>query len=224
MKSSDEMIKLLLLEDDTMIASGIMYALNNEGYEVIHCRDVQSASEQIKSQAFNLAILDMQLPDGSGFDVSAKLKNMDIPIIFLTIVDDEEKIVKAFEEGADDYVVKPFRIRELLARVKRTLQKQGGANQDVIMVGRAVIHMDEGKVYADGRQLELTALEYRLLLIFAMNPSKLLTRTQILEKIWDVDGNFVEDNTLTVYVKRLREKLGDAIHIETVRGMGYRVD
>lgn len=218
------MTKLLLLEDDTMIASGIMYALNNEGYEVIHCRDVQSASEQIKSQSFNLAILDMQLPDGNGFDVSAKLKNTDTPIIFLTIVDDEEKIVKAFEEGADDYVVKPFRIRELLARVKRTLQKQAGANQDVMVVGKVAIHMDAGKVYVDGRQLELTALEYRLLLIFAMNQSKLLTRTQILEKIWDVDGNFVEDNTLTVYVKRLREKLGDAIHIETVRGMGYRVD
>lgn len=218
------MTKLLLLEDDTMIASGIMYALNNEGYEVIHCRDVQSASEQIKSQSFNLAILDMQLPDGNGFDVSAKLKNTDTPIIFLTIVDDEEKIVKAFEEGADDYVVKPFRIRELLARVKRTLQKQAGANQDVMVVGKVAIHMDTGKVYVDGRQLELTALEYRLLLIFAMNQSKLLTRTQILEKIWDVDGNFVEDNTLTVYVKRLREKLGDAIHIETVRGMGYRVD
>lgn len=218
------MTKLLLLEDDTMIASGIMYALNNEGYEVIHCRDVQSASEQIKSQSFNLAILDMQLPDGNGFDVSAKLKNTDTPIIFLTIVDDEEKIVKAFEEGADDYIVKPFRIRELLARVKRTLQKQAGANQDVMVVGKVAIHMDAGKVYVDGRHLELTALEYRLLLIFAMNQSKLLTRTQILEKIWDVDGNFVEDNTLTVYVKRLREKLGDAIHIETVRGMGYRVD
>lgn len=218
------MTKLLLLEDDTMIASGIMYALNNEGYEVIHCRDVQSASEQIKSQSFNLAILDMQLPDGNGFDVSAKLNNIETPIIFLTIVDDEEKIVKAFEEGADDYIVKPFRIRELLARVKRTLQKRAGANQDVIRVGKATIHTDAGKVYVNEKQVELTALEYRLLLIFAMNQSKLLTRTQILEKIWDMDGNFVEDNTLTVYVKRLREKLGNAVHIETVRGMGYRVD
>ena len=218
------MKKLLLLEDDSMIASGIIYALNNEGYEVIHCRDVQSASEQIKIQTFQLAILDMQLPDGNGFDVSAKLKNTETPIIFLTIVDDEEKIVKAFEEGADDYIVKPFRIRELLARVKRTLQKRAGVNQDVIMVGKAAIHIDAGKVYVNEKQVELTALEYRLLLIFAMNQSKLLTRTQILEKIWDMDGNFVEDNTLTVYVKRLREKLGDAVHIETVRGMGYRVD
>ena len=218
------MTKLLLLEDDTMIASGLVYALNNEGYEVMHCKDVQSALEQIKSQSFQLAILDMQLPDGNGFDVSAKLKNTDTPTIFLTIVDDETKIVKAFEEGADDYVVKPFRIRELLARVKRTLQKKAGANQELLMVGGVAIHTDAGKVYVDERQIELTALEYRLLLIFAMNQSKLLTRAQILEKIWDMDGNFVEDNTLTVYVKRLREKLGEAIHIETVRGMGYRVD
>ena len=218
------MIKLLLLEDDTMIASGLVYALNNEGYEVIHCEDVQSALEQIKSQSFQLAILDMQLPDGNGFDVSEKLKNTDTPIIFLTVIDDEAKIVKAFEEGADDYVVKPFRIRELLARVKRTLQKKSGANHDIMRVGKVEIHVDAGKVYVDDKQVELTALEYRLLLIFAMNQSKLLTRMQILEKIWDIDGNFVEDNTLTVYVKRLREKLGDAIHIETVRGRGYRVD
>lgn len=218
------MKKLLLLEDDTMIASGIIYALNNEGYEVIYCQNVRSALEQVRSQLFQLAILDMQLPDGNGFDVSAKLKNTDTPVIFLTIVDDEAEIVKAFEEGADDYVVKPFRIKELLARVKRTLQKKAGTNQDVMMVGKVAIHTDAGKVYVDERQVELTALEYRLLLIFAMNQSKLLTRTQILEKIWDMEGNFVEDNTLTVYVKRLREKLGNAIHIETVRGMGYRVD
>ena len=143
------MTKLLLLEDDTMIASGLVYALNNEGYEVIHCEDVQSALEQIKSQSFQLAILDMQLPDGNGFDVSEKLKNTDTPIIFLTVIDDEAKIVKAFEEGADDYVVKPFRIRELLARVKRTLQKKSGANHDIMRVGKVVIHVDAGKVYVD---------------------------------------------------------------------------
>lgn len=142
----------------------------------------------------------------------------------MTIVDEEAKIVKAFDEGADDYIVKPFRIRELLARVKRTLQKKVGTSQDVLMVGRVAIHTDAGKIYVEEKQIELTALEYRLLLIFAQNQTKLLTRTQILEKIWDMDGNFVEDNTLTVYIKRLREKLGDAIHIETVRGMGYRVD
>lgn len=218
------MTKILLLEDDTMIASGLMYALTNEGYDVIHCPNVAFALKETDTQSFELAILDMQLPDGNGFEVSRKLKTMGTPIIFLTIVDDETQIVKAFEEGADDYVTKPFRIRELLARVKRTLQKQQGTAQEVIRVGETMIYPESGKVYVKEQQIELTALEYRLLLIFATNRSKLLPRTLILEKIWDVDGSFVEDNTLTVYVKRLREKLGDAIHIETVRGMGYRVD
>lgn len=218
------MTKILLLEDDTVIASGLTYALTNEGYDVIHCQNVASALRETDTQAFDLAILDMQLPDGNGFDVSRKMKTSGTPVIFLTIVDDESQIVKAFEEGADDYVTKPFRIRELLARVKRTLQKQQGMAQEVIRVGETMIYPESGKVYVKGQQIELTALEYRLLLIFATNRSKLLPRTLILEKIWDVDGSFVEDNTLTVYVKRLREKLGDAIHIETVRGMGYRVD
>jgi len=222
------MIKLLLLEDDTMIASGLVYALTNEGYEVIHCQDVQSSLEQIKTQTFQLAILDMQLPDGNGFEVSEKLKNTDTSVIFLTVVDDESKIVKAFEEGADDYVVKPFRIRELLARVKRTLQKKAGATQEVLRVGQVAIHTEAGKVYVDEKQIELTALEYRLLLIFAQNQTKLLTRTQILEKLWDMDGNFVEDNTLTVYIKRLREKIEDDPQnpqiIKTIRGLGYKLD
>ena len=218
------MKRILLLEDDMMIASGLVYALTNEGYEVVHCKDVCSAIENVKKEIFQLAILDMQLPDGTGFDVSAKLKDTGTPVIFLTIVDEETNIVRAFEEGADDYVVKPFRIRELLARVKRTMQKQDSSKQEVITLGQIRIHTDAGKVFVDEKQIELTALEYRLLLIFATNKSKLLTRSQILERIWDMDGNFVEDNTLTVYVKRLREKLGDSIHIETVRGMGYRVD
>lgn len=214
----------MLLEDDNMIAAGLVYTLSNENYEVVHCRNVGAALDAIKDETFNLAILDMQLPDGTGFDVSMHLKRSNTPIIFLTIVDDEADIVRAFEDGADDYVVKPFRIRELLARVKRTLQKQDGAKPEMLNIGQVDIDVNAGKVYVKHEKVELTALEYRLLLIFAMNQSKLLTRSQILEKIWDVDGNFVEDNTLTVYVKRLREKLGDAINIETVRGMGYRVD
>lgn len=218
------MKQILLLEDDVMIASGVVYALSNEGYGVVHCKDVHSALESLNNQMFHLAILDMQLPDGTGFDVSERLKGTDTDVIFLTVVDEESNIVKAFEEGADDYIIKPFRIRELLARVKRTLQKQCGTTQEVLTIGKVIIHTNVGKVYIGDEQVELTALEYRLLLIFAMNQSKLLTRSQILENIWDHDGHFVEDNTLTVYVKRLREKLKDAINIETVRGMGYRVD
>lgn len=217
------MTKILVLEDDVMIASGLTYALDLEGYETVHVTNVGDAIAAAKKESFDLAILDMQLPDGTGFDVSKKLKDRDVPIIFLTVVDDEANIVRAFGEGADDYVVKPFRIRELLARVQRTLAIHRGANSEVLEIDGVKIDVGAGRVFADGRQVELTALEYRLLLIFANNKGILLTRNQILEKIWDVDGNFVEDNTLTVYVKRLREKLGDAIHVETVRGIGYRV-
>ena len=220
------MSRILLLEDDTMIASGILYALETEGYETNHATGIKDAGNLIEQYNFDLAIIDMQLPDGTGFDVSEIFKNNATSVIFLTVVDDENIIVRAFDEGAQDYIVKPFRIRELLARVRRILSAniKNGEKDNIIYMGHAAIHTDEAKVYVNDKSIELTALEYRLLLIFASNKGILLTRQQILDKIWDADGNFVEDNTLTVYVKRLREKLGEAIHIETVRGMGYRVD
>lgn len=220
------MSRILLLEDDTMIASGILYALETEGYETNHATGIKDAGNLIEQYNFDLAIIDMQLPDGTGFDVSEIFQNTATSVIFLTVVDDENTIVRAFDEGAEDYIVKPFRIRELLARVRRILSAniKNGEKDNIIYMGHAVIHTDEAKVYVNDKIIELTALEYRLLLIFASNKGLLLTRQQILDKIWDADGNFVEDNTLTVYVKRLREKLGEAIHIETVRGMGYRVD
>ena len=220
------MSRILLVEDDTMIASGILYALETEGYETNHATDIKDARSLIEHYNFDLAIIDMQLPDGTGFDVSEIFKNTATSVIFLTVVDDENTIVRAFDEGAQDYIVKPFRIRELLARVRRILSVniKNGEKDNIIYMGHAAIHTDEAKVYVNDKSIELTALEYRLLLIFASNKGILLKRQQILDKIWDADGNFVEDNTLTVYVKRLREKLGEAIHIETVRGMGYRVD
>lgn len=218
------MKKIILLEDDMMIASGLVYALSNEGYEVLHICSVKDALQAANNTLFDLGILDMQLPDGSGFEVCEKLKRKNIPVIFLTVVDEESEIVRAFDEGVEDYVVKPFRIRELLARVKRRLNEQDGINREIITLGETSINTTSGKVYIGEKSVELTALEYRLLLIFARNKSKLLTRSQILEQIWDIDGNYVEDNTLTVYVKRLREKLGNAVKIETVRGIGYRVD
>ena len=220
------MSRILLVEDDTMIASGILYALETEGYETNHATSIKDAGSLIEHYNFDLAIIDMQLPDGTGFDVSEIFKNNATSVIFLTVVDDENTIVRAFDEGAEDYIVKPFRIRELLARVRRILSAniKNGEKDNIIYMGHAAIHTDEAKVYVNDKIIELTALEYRLLLIFASNKGILLTRQQILDKIWDADGNFVEDNTLTVYVKRLREKLGEAIHIETVRGMGYRVD
>ena len=220
------MSRILLIEDDTMIASGITYALETEGYETKHATMIADAKKMVEANKFDLAIVDMQLPDGNGFDVSEMVKNTNTSVIFLTVVDDENTIVRAFDEGAQDYIVKPFRIRELLARVRRILSTKNkyAENDNIISIGQTIIHTDEAKVYVNDKIIELTALEYRLLLIFASNKGSLLSRQQILDKIWDADGNFVEDNTLTVYVKRLREKLGEAVNIETVRGMGYRVD
>lgn len=218
------MEKILLVEDDSMIASGLVYAFEQEGYNIVHCKSVKEAMTTVEKDKFDLAILDMQLPDGTGFDIREKLENT--AIIFLTVVDDEGNIVRAFESGADDYVTKPFRLRELLARVKRTLNIHKGSKKDspYLYIGNVAIDTSAGKVFIGEKLIELTALEYRLLLAFALNKGQMLTRSQILENIWDSTGNFVEDNTLTVYVKRLREKLGDDVKIETVRGIGYRVD
>jgi len=216
---------ILLVEDDAIIASGLVYALERDGYAVVHTAGVKEAASAALKNKFDLAILDMQLPDGTGFDVREHLKNTETAIIYLTIVDDEGNIVRAFDGGADDYITKPFRLREFLARVKRTLNAHGGKGRSsVLTLGSITIDTAAGKAHINGNLLDLTALEYRLLLTFASNKGQVLTRSQILESIWDSAGNFVEDNTLTVYIKRLREKVGDAVNIETVRGLGYRAD
>jgi DNA-binding response OmpR family regulator len=216
--------KILLLEDDTMIASGLVYALEQEGYAVTHSATVTSARAAADKAAFDLALLDLQLPDGRGFDIAAMLKSAGAAIVFLTVVDDEGNIVRAFEGGADDYVTKPFRLRELLARVKAVLKRKSGATNGAVTLGTVTIDTAAGKACLNGAMLDLTALEYRLLLTLATNKGQILSRSQILENLWDSAGHFVEDNTLTVYIKRLREKLGDAVNIKTVRGIGYRVD
>ena len=219
------MKKILIVEDDSIIASGLVYALEQEGYYVTHDKSVSEAKTTLRGNKFDLVLLDMQLPDGTGFDIRECLKGTSTAVIFLTVVDDEGNIVRAFEGGADDYITKPFRLRELIARVKRTLDKQGGkGSAPRLSLGGVLIDTAAGKAYIGGNLLDLTALEYRLLLTFAQHKGHVLSRAQILESIWDSAGHFVEDNTLTVYIKRLREKLGDAIDIGTVRGLGYRVD
>jgi len=215
--------KLLFVEDDAVIASGLAYALEKEGFHVTHAKDITSAQSALRGQKFDLAILDIGLPGGTGFDLVASLKAMGASILFLTAVDDEGNIVKAFEGGADDYVTKPFRLGELMARLKAVLRRRTGQGSNVVL-GGITVNTSEGKASAEGKPLELTALEYRLLLIFANHKGQILSRTQILNLLWDSEGIFVEDNTLTVYIKRLREKLGSAVQIETVRGMGYRAN
>ena len=220
--------KILLVEDDPCFGSVLKSYLELSDYEVTLCVNGNDGLEAFRKDKFDICLLDVMMPEMDGFTLGKKIREIDgnVPFVYITAKSMKEDMKQGYEIGADDYIVKPFRIRELLARVRRILSAniKNGEKDNIIYMGHAAIHTDEAKVYVNDKSIELTALEYRLLLIFASNKGSLLARQQILDKIWDADGNFVEDNTLTVYVKRLREKLGEAIHIETVRGMGYRVD
>lgn len=223
-------MNLFLLEDDYAIATGLCYSLENEGYSVTHASGVKQAIDIISKEKFSLYILDLTLPDGSGYDVCKEIKKqVDLPVIFLTAYDDEVNVVMGFEFGADDYISKPFRLKELLVRIKSVLRRYNNETADgVIKFKGLTVNTNEAKVYKDGNEIILTAMEYRLLLILLNNRGKVLSRTQLLENIWDVDGDFVEDNTLTVYIKRLRDKIEEEpnrpLIIKTVRGLGYMID
>ena len=196
-------MNLFLLEDDYAIATGLCYSLENEGYSVTHASGVKQAIDIISKEKFSLYILDLTLPDGSGYDVCKEIKKQgDLPVIFLTAYDDEVNVVMGFEFGADDYISKPFRLKELLVRIKSVLRRYNNETADgIIKFKDLTVNTNEAKVYKNGEEIILTAMEYRLLLILLNNRGKVLSRTQLLENIWDVDGDFVEDNTLTVYIK-----------------------
>ncbi len=221
---------IFLLEDDDAIALGLCYSLQNEGYNVTLAKSVSDATDIVEKNDFALYILDLTLPDGSGYDVCKKIKSIgDRPVIFLTAYDDEVNVVMGFDLGADDYITKPFRLKELLVRIKSVLRRYNRAGGDAtVKINDITINTNEAKVYKNGEEIVLTAMEYRLLLILLNNRGKVLSRSQLLENIWDVEGDFVEDNTLTVYIKRLRDKIEeDAASpqiIKTVRGLGYVID
>lgn len=223
-------MNLFLLEDDYAIATGLCYSLENEGYSVTLASGVKQAIDIISKEKFSLYILDLTLPDGSGYDVCKEIKKQgDLPVIFLTAYDDEVNVVMGFEFGADDYISKPFRLKELLVRIKSVLRRYNNESADgIIKFKDLTVNTNEAKVYKNGNEIILTAMEYRLLLILLNNRGKVLSRTQLLENIWDVDGDFVEDNTLTVYIKRLRDKIEEEpnkpLIIKTVRGLGYMID
>lgn len=227
----DSDVKILLVEDDKTIASGLEYSLQQENYSTVLCYDATSAKKVIKEELdqFSLCLFDLSLPDGSGYDLCQMVKQKsDIPVIFLTAMDEEVNVVMGLDLGADDYVTKPFRIRELLSRIKSVLRRyQKQVQTNVIMIDDIQINTIEGNVYKGGSEVALTALEYRLLLFFANHLGQVLSRNQLLEQIWDVAGDFVNDNTLTVYIKRLRAKLEDDPQkpkiIKTIRGLGYKV-
>jgi len=225
-------MKILLVEDDKTIASGLAYSLQQDGYTTVHCQDVASAKKVLAADIdqLSLCLFDLSLPDGSGYELCKMVKERrDMPVIFLTVVDDEVNVVMGLDMGADDYITKPFRIRELLSQIKSVLRRYHKSPQAkaVVDIDNVRINTLEGKVHKNGTEIPLTALEYRLLLIFGNHIGQVLTRNQLLEQIWDVAGDFVNDNTLTVYIKRLREKLEDDPQhptlIKTVRGLGYKV-
>lgn len=213
-------MKILLVEDNKSIIKGLEYAFAQNGYSCEYCL---SLDEAVRKAPFNYdaAVLDIMLPDGNGFDLFKKIRRYsDLPVIFLTAVDDEDSVVNGLELGADDYITKPFSTRELIARIKKVANKNSKKN--IITVSGVTLDLDKSAVFENGKQLELTALEYKLLSLLMQNVGKVVTRELIFEKIWDVSGNFVNDNTLTVYIKRIRKKL-DADIIKTVKGMGYQV-
>ncbi len=222
------MANILLVEDDRSIVSGLTEFLTREGFSVRSAPGQAGALELLAQETFDLALLDISLADGNGFAVCSAIKAQSrLPVIFLTASGDEFSTVTGFDVGADDYIAKPFRPRELISRIKNILRLTGGGGA-VIPLGDVLVDTVKGSATKAGRELYLSALEYRLLLVFLNNRGAVLSRAQLLEQIWDAAGDFVNDNTLTVYIKRLREKIEDDPQnprlIRTVRGLGYRVD
>lgn len=222
------MTKILLVEDDKGIVSNLTEFLTAEGYEVKSASGQAGALKLLENETFHLVLLDISLSDGNGFAVCLAIKSTyGIPVIFLTASGDEYSAVTGFELGADDYIQKPFRSRELVMRIKNILRLTGSSGMTV-KLGDVIVDTVKGTASKNGKDLYLSALEYRLLLVFLNNRGAVLSRSRLLEAIWDIAGEFVNDNTLTVYIKRLREKIENDPQnpqiIKTVRGLGYKVD
>lgn len=222
---------ILVVEDDSIIAEGLEFALTGEGMEVTLASSVAEAFAALESEEpgkkIDFCLLDMTLPDGNGMEICTKVRETsEMPIIFLTAMDDEIHTVLAFDKGADDYISKPFHIKELIARMKRLMKRTKSAANTVCTIGGNTVDITNAKMFRGNEEVPLTAMEYKLLLIFINHAGEIMTRDQILNILWDDVGNFVNDNTLTVYIKRLRSKLGDNEdrYIETIRGQGYRLN
>lgn len=217
---------ILLVEDDKKISEALTDFLSSEGFHIeVVSKKAEAVSAIAKSQ-YELLIVDISLPDGNGFEVCQKANEKKLPVIFLTASGDERSVVKGFDYGAYDYISKPFRPLELLSRIKSVLRRTG--TQSMVTIENLSVDTDKGVVTKNGSQIDLSALEYRLLILFLNHRGILLSRNKLLEDIWDIAGDYVNDNTLTVYIKRLREKIEDDPQkptiIKTIRGMGYRMD
>ena len=226
------MSKILLLEDDISLVDGLKHSLKKNGFEAEIVRTVSEALNSIKDiRKYDLLILDVTLPDGTGFDVceAVRRQNQQVPIIFLTASDEEVNIIRGLDSGGDDYITKPFRLGELCSRIRALLRRAGIANPGsttVIECGDITIDLLGSRALLNGKNLELTSAEYRLLCLLVRNVNRIVTREIILRELWDEAGNFVDNNTLSVYVRRLREKVeadpSHPKHLITVRGFGYQ--
>lgn len=218
------MKKILIIEDDKSIQNSVSYYLTNEGFNIDTASNLKEGKEKIDKNSYDLLLLDVTFPDGNGFDFYKNMTKV-IPTIFLTALDEEKDIVKGFDLGANDYITKPFHARELLSRIKNVLKYT--SKEEKITIKNVTVDTTTDKVYNNGKEVELTALEYKILSFMFENKGKLVTRGQILASIWDDNNNFVNDNTLTVYIKRIREKIEEDPNnpkvIKTVRGIGYRI-
>ena len=221
------MPKILIVEDDITIIRTLEAYLLSEGFETVSVSGQRQALSALEKEIVDLLLLDISLAEGSGFAVCEAAKERGLPVIFLTASGDENSVVRGLDMGADDYIAKPFRPRELVSRIRSVLRRSGKTKR-VVMLGSVSVDAEKGIVSKNGTEINLSALEFRLLMAFVNHRGKLLTRNALLEEIWDAGGDFVNDNTLTVYIKRLREKIEDDPQkpeiIKTVRGLGYRVD
>ena len=214
------MHSILLIEDNDYIIKGIKYLLESNNFKVTIAKSLKEVKELI-SNKYDLIILDLMLPDGDGLKFyEENLKNK--TTLILTAKDDEDIISSSLDSGVEDYIIKPFRSKELLARINKILKR----NKDnaIITVDNVTIDADAGRVFVTNKEIVLTSLEYRILLLLFQNLNRIVTREILIDRIWDISGKFVEDNTLTVYIKRIREKLGNENIIKTIKGIGYRVD
>ena len=220
------MQRILLVEDDQAISRSMVEFLRSEGFTIQTVTGQREAEQLLGPGAFDLLLVDVSLTDGTGYGVCASAKQYGLPVIFVTASGDESSVVAGLDMGADDYIAKPFRPRELVSRVRSLLRRCG--SQNPITLGNLRVDTDKAVVTKNGAELSLSALEYHILLVFLSNRGRVLTRARLLEEIWDVAGDYVNDNTLTVYMKRLREKLEDdpqnPVLFKTVRGIGYRMD
>lgn len=228
------MNKILLLEDDVSLVDGLAYALEREGFALEVARSVKDAGKKLQAFGeYDLLLLDVSLPDGNGFTICEEVRasGNQVPILFLTASDEEVNIIRGLDSGGDDYLTKPFRLGELCSRIRALLRRSKMGNSaksqgDILYSGPLEIHLLEGRVQKNGAPLELTAIEYRLLCLLVKNKNRVLTRNVILDELWDGKGNFVDDNTLSVHIRRLREKIEDDPSVPrlllTVRGFGYQ--